>query len=172
MSKLNKYFTPRVTWPKLLRIPILLGCLFIGTGYGLLNFRKLFQKQLEEGRTKHLVIGEQLAKTTELNKSKSKNDQSCREQSNGGFKMMGSTRMAIQLPLLLSAILALPCYLQTESGRRRFMKYTGNHDPNQTNLPGFARKRANFEEYYDELDKLRKVNVVNVEENEKYAKPK
>ena len=52
------------------------------------------------------------------------------------------------------------------------MKYTGNHDPNQTNLPGFARKRANFEEYYDELDKLRKVNVVNVEENEKYAKPK
>ena len=86
--------------------------------------------------------------------------------------MMGSPRMAIQLPLLLSAILALPWYLQTESGRRRFMKYTGNHDPNQTNLPGFARKRANFEEYYDELDKLRKVNVVNVEENEKYAKPK
>ena len=86
--------------------------------------------------------------------------------------MMGSPRMAIQLPLLLSAILALPWYLQTESGRRRFMKYAGNRDPNASNLPGLARKRANFEEYYDELDKLRKVSVVNVDENEKYAKPK
>ena len=85
---------------------------------------------------------------------------------------MGSPRMAIQLPLLLSAILAIPWYLQTESGRRRFMKYAGDRDPNATNQPGFARKRANYQEYYDELDKLRKVGVVHVEENEKYAKPK
>ena len=87
--------------------------------------------------------------------------------------MMGSPRMAIQLPLLLSAILAIPWYLQTENGRRRLIKHTEKtHDPNATNLPGFARKTANFEKYYNELDKLRKVGVVNVEDVEKYAKPK
>ena len=65
-----KYFSSKVTWPKLLRFPLMFGGFLIFTGYGLLNFKQIFRKKIEAGQQENYRLGEELVQRSKDNKIK------------------------------------------------------------------------------------------------------
>lgn len=62
-----KYFSKNVTWPKLLRFPVLFGCLLIGTAYECLTYKNFFRKKIEKGREKHLRVADEMLERSKDN---------------------------------------------------------------------------------------------------------
>ena len=85
--------------------------------------------------------------------------------------MMGSPKMAIQIPLLCAGACLLGTYFATDHGRKYFVKKTHEEKrPEARNMVGFITRRGDSKTYFDEMDKLRKVNVHPVWEQKQASK--
>ena len=67
---MSKHFSKKATWSKLLRFPLIFGGVLIGVGYGLINFKQLAKKQIEEGRDRHIRFAEDLQQRSKDNRDK------------------------------------------------------------------------------------------------------
>ena len=85
--------------------------------------------------------------------------------------MMGSPKMAIQIPLLCISAGVIGTYLSTDHGRKWYVKKTHEEKrPEARNFVGYNTRRGDSKTYFDEMDKLRKVNVHPVLEQKQASK--
>ena len=68
---MGKYFSEKARWPKLIRFPLMFGTVLICTGYGVLNFKKVFSNDIEASRQKHIRLGEELLQRSKDNQKQS-----------------------------------------------------------------------------------------------------
>lgn len=74
--------------------------------------------------------------------------------------MMGSPKFVIQTPIIFIGFICGVTYLSSEHGRKAFVKHRSKEEykPGITG-PGYSTHNLNMKTHFDELDKLRKVNV-------------
>ena len=65
-----KNFSKNVTLGKLLRFPFIMGCVVIGAGFGVINFKHIYRKEIEEGRENHMKFADEMFQRSKNNRIK------------------------------------------------------------------------------------------------------
>ena len=73
-----QYFSKGVTRRSLLQFPIIIGCVVFSAVFGMMNFKHLYRKEIEEGREQHVKFADEMYRRS-INNRTNKSEETKKE---------------------------------------------------------------------------------------------